>query len=164
MRRFLKAATITLIAVLCLFNVKTAKADTPAFSLFDTSGKYISLSDYRGQYVVLNFWAFWCDTWKHELPSLIDLYGDEPADHFKLLAISVDGTRLPVFEHNTAGQNIPFPVLLDTGSTVSKAYNVAHVPTVIILDPSGKVRFSTYGYPGNHVLLSELRKIESSGQ
>jgi alkyl hydroperoxide reductase subunit AhpC len=79
-----------------------------------------------------------------------------------LLAISVDGARLPVFEHNTAGQKIPFPVLLDTGSTVSKAYNVAHVPTVIIIDPTGKVRYLAYGYPGNHDLLSELRKIESS--
>jgi len=168
MNRYANAAAIGLTAFICLFTVGAAKADAPpaplqAFSLFDTSGRYISLSDYKGQYVVLNFWAFWCDTWKQELPSLINLYSDESADHFALLAVSIDGARLPVFERNTSGQKIPFPVLLDTGSTVSKTYRVTHVPTVIILDRNGKVCYSTFGYPGNHVVLSELRKIESSG-
>jgi peroxiredoxin len=148
--------------VVCLLPMRQASEEaTRNFSLFDTSGTYVSLSDYKGQYVVLNFWAIWCDTWKEELPSLLTLTSDEEQDHFQLLAISVDGARLPVFERDTAGRQIPFPVLLDPGSTVSRSYKIAHVSTVIILDRSGRVHYSTYGYPGNHVLFSALRRIEN---
>ena len=163
-----KLVAIALIASTLFSALRPSMASSlsqqpPPFTLFDTAGKYVSLSDYKGQVVILNFWAFWCDTWKQELPSLTDLYSDEKQDHFRLLAISIDGTRVPVFERDTSGQKIPFPVLLDTGSNVSRSYGVRHVPTVVILDKEGKVRYSAYGYPGNHVLISELRKIESAG-
>ncbi|MDQ2798975.1 MAG: redoxin domain-containing protein, partial [Armatimonadota bacterium] len=43
-------------------------SQAPAFSLLDSQGRQVRLDDYKGQVVVLNFWAFWCDTWKAELP------------------------------------------------------------------------------------------------
>ncbi len=135
----------------------------PNFALFDTNASYFDLSKQKGEYIVLNFWAFWCDTWKAEMPSLTQLSTDQDTDHFKLVAISVDGTRLPAFERDTAGTTVPFPVLLDSTGEVSKQYNVTHVPTVVIIDKAGRIRYSAYGYPGNHVLLSALRRIENRG-
>ncbi len=133
----------------------------PAFSLPDINGKLVSLDDYRGKVIVLNFWAFWCDTWKAEMPHLQELIGQQDELGFRLVAISVDGTRLPEFQSRTGGGKVPFPVLMDFGGQVRTRYNVAHVPTVVIIDRMGRVRYTAYGYPGNYVVLRELRKLAS---
>ncbi|MCW3060341.1 MAG: Thiol-disulfide isomerase and thioredoxin [Capsulimonas sp.] len=145
-------------------------ADGPAigsqaqsFTLADTQGKRVSLSDYQGKVVVLNFWAFWCDTWKAEMPSLRELAPRQDELGFRLVAVSVDSARLPEFQNRTDGGKVPFPVLLDNQKQVSTQYNIAHVPTVVIIDRAGKVRYTARAYPGNHVILAELRKIASSG-
>jgi peroxiredoxin len=119
----------------------------------------VRLDDYRGRIVFLNFWAFWCDTWKAEMPHLHALIPQQDELGFRLIAISVDGTRLPEFQNRTAGGKFPFPVLLDVGGQVSARYQVAHVPTVVIIDRAGRARYTATGYPGNHVVLRELRKL-----
>lgn len=130
----------------------------PDFALLDVNGKQHRLADFKGKTVVLNFWAFWCDTWKDELPHLKELADQQDELGFCLVAISVDGTRLLEFLKRTNG-DVPFPVLLDVGGKVSAAYQVAHVPTVVLVDGEGRVRFVKSGYPGNHVVLGEVRKI-----
>ncbi len=134
--------------------------DAPQFALPDIKGKQVSLEEYRGKPVVLNFWAFWCDTWKAELPYLKELAPRRNEIGFRMLAISVDGTRLQEFQRVTEGKT-PFPVLLDVGGKVSAQYHIAHVPTVVILDGVGKVRYVKVGYPGNEAVLHQLRRLVS---
>lgn len=133
-------------------------ASAPAFTLPDTEGRARSLSEWAGRPVVLNFWAFWCDTWKAELPSLRELAADQSTLGFSLVAVSVDGTRVPEFTRQR-GTPTPFPVLLDMQSVVSQAYGVAHVPTVVILDGQGRVRYTHIGYPGDDAVRSVLRRL-----
>src|SRR5207302_1698894 len=78
----------------------------PAFALPDIHGRQVRLDDYRGQVVVLNFWAFWCDTWKAEMPHLQELIPQQEELGFRLIAISVDGTRLPEFSTFGPGARI----------------------------------------------------------
>ncbi|MDQ2686233.1 MAG: TlpA family protein disulfide reductase [Armatimonadota bacterium] len=130
----------------------------PAFSLPDIQGRPHALSEYRGRITVLNFWAFWCDTWKAEMPHLTELAQAQNEQGFQIVAISVDGTRLQEFRRRHP-KPLPFPVLLDVGGATSRQYGIAHVPTVIILDPQGRVRYVHSGYPGNAVVLSQIRRI-----
>lgn len=134
----------------------------PLFTLPDVKGKTFELQAQRGEIVVLNFWAFWCDTWKAELPHLKTLSARQKDMGFRLVALSVDGTRLREFMNITGG-NLPFPVLLDPGGSISRQYQIAHVPTVIILDKEGKIRYRTFGYPGNDAVLHEITRITSDG-
>lgn len=160
--------TFPLAFLLLLMPLSNRAADTaggpargsqaPAFSLLDSQGRQVRLDDYKGQVVVLNFWAFWCDTWKAELPHLTELATRQDEMGFRLVAASVDGTRYPEFLKLTKGK-VPFPVLMDVGGQVSAQYKVRHVPTVVIIDKEGRVRFTASGYPGNHIVLRELRKI-----
>ncbi len=138
--------------------ITSADSIAPAFSLPDVKGKTFDLQAHRGEIVVLNFWAFWCDTWKAELPHLKTLAARQNEMGFRLVAVSVDGTRLREFMNITNG-NLPFPVLLDGGASVSQRFRIAHVPTVIILDNTGKIRYRTFGYPGNDVVLHEITRI-----
>jgi peroxiredoxin len=150
----------------CIVGVGAAvkPGDTaPSFTLPDIHGRQFRLDDYRGRVVVLNFWAFWCDTWKAELPHMKELAARQGEMGFQLLAVSVDGKRLPEFLKRTKGK-VPFPVLLDPGGKVSAQYGIAHVPTVVILDREGRARSVRFGYPGNHVVLSELRKLTAQNE
>ncbi|BDI29588.1 thiol:disulfide interchange protein [Capsulimonas corticalis] len=137
-------------------------SQAPGFTLADTQGKHVSSADYRGQILVLNFWAFWCDTWKAETPQLRELAPRQDELGFRLVAVSVDGARLPEFQRSAHG-GVPFPVLLDDQKQVSAQYHIAHVPTVVIVDRAGKVRYTARAYPGNYAILAELRKIASTG-
>ena len=164
----MRVMTLLLLLALCPPTLAAAKPSgpsvgsrAPAFSLPDINGRLINLEDYRGKVVVLNFWAFWCDTWKAEMPHFQDLIGRQDELGFRLVAVSVDGTRLPEFQHRTGGGKVPFPVLMDFGGQVRSRYDVAHVPTVVIIDRTGRVRYTAYGYPGNYVVLRELRKLAS---
>ena len=160
--------TKILCAIFLLLTMSTAHAQppngppigksAPTFVLPDMQGQPFRLEDYKGRTLVLNFWAFWCDTWKAEMPSLEELASRQDELNFHLVAVSVDGTRLSEFARRTGG-SMPFPVLLDAGGRVSARCRVHHVPTLVIVGPDGVVRFTTCGYPGNAVVLRELRKI-----
>lgn len=138
-------------------RVISVGAIAPAFSLPDVTGKQHRLEEYAGQVTVLNFWAFWCDTWKAEMPHLRALASLAGEHGFRLVTISVDGTRLEEFREHV-GASPPFPVLLDIGGQVSQRYQVIHVPTVVILDATGHVRYVHSGYPGNDIILSQVRQ------
>ena len=133
----------------------------PLFDLPDISGKRLRLDEYRGRTVVLNFWAFWCDTWKAEMPHLRELAKRQDELNFRIVAISVDGTRLPEFAPAASAEN-RFPVALDVGGQVSGQYGIAHVPTVVILDPQGRVQYTCVAWPGNQLILNRLRALSSS--
>lgn len=133
-------------------------AQAPAFTLPDTEGRARTLTEWAGRPVVLNFWAFWCDTWKAELPSLRALSEAQAVLGFSLVTVSVDGTRVPEFVRQR-GTPVPFPALLDIGGEVSRVYGITHVPTVVVLDAQGRVCYAHTGYPGNDALLSVLRRL-----
>lgn len=130
----------------------------PAFQLFDIHGKEYRLADFKGKPTVINFWAFWCDTWKEELPHLAELAGRQHDMGFRIVAISVDGTRLREFRKRTGGK-LPYPVLLDVGGKVSAKYQITGVPTVVILDSAGRVQSFRVGCQSAAVLLDTLRGL-----
>ena len=140
-------------------RAEPAIADAPTFVLADTHGRQTRSDDLKGAVLVLNFWAFWCDTWKEELPHLKALAGKQEEVGFRLVAVSVDGTRMEEFRRLTHDA-LPFSVLLDAGGAVSAAYHVEHVPTVVVIDATGRIRFRSVGYPGNDVVLHEVKRAE----
>jgi peroxiredoxin len=163
-------AFLCVLCVLCVFVVQAPPGSAnapgspaPGFVLPDIYGRQVRLNDYRGQVVVLNFWAFWCDTWKAEMPHLQELIARQEELGFRLVAVTVDGTRLPEFRKRAGSGKPPFPILLDVDGQVSARYKVTHVPTVVIIDRAERIRYTAAGYPGNHVVMRELRKLASTG-
>jgi len=165
-----KALKVLLSLALLLTLVITANADAqkpksglapgtaaPPLALPDLVGKVVHLKEYRGQVVVLNFFAFWCDTWKEEWPHLLKLAKLQKPEKFAIVCASVDGARQQQFRQLTGG-NAPFPVLMDSRGYASKAFNITHVPTVMVLDKNGVVRYIHSGYPSGKAVLAAVRK------
>jgi thiol-disulfide isomerase/thioredoxin len=124
---------------LASLEVESLHFPAPAFKLADAEGHPRSLADYRGKFVLLNFWATWCPPCRAEIPSMSRLaeeLDDEP--NFALVALSVDDDWAAVkgFFH---GRVPGFQILLDQGARVSEAYGTSKFPESYVVDPSGQV-------------------------
>ena len=108
----------------------------PAFTLLDLAGEEVSLEDFRGQVVVLNFWAEWCGPCRLEIPTFSRYARNRP--DVVVLGIATDGTA-PRLRAAARRLDIAYPVLVGDPETVS-AYEVSSLPTTVIVGPEGDIR------------------------
>jgi peroxiredoxin len=124
-------------------------APAPPFTLAAKGGSNVSLAQYKGQVVMLNFWASWCGPCRQEMPLLESIYKKYNKLGFTLIGVNVEP------DSNAANEwlkqtPVSFPILYDKDSKVSKMYDVAGMPSTVIIDRSGKVRVLHRGYkPGD---------------
>lgn len=126
----------------------------PELAITDARGvpKGVKLADFRGKWVLLDFWAVWCSTCvHHSLPELTKFYEEHAADRdrFEILAIcntevekahtinAFDALAAPIVEKVWAGKPLPFPVLVDGEGKTSGVYGIQGWPSVLLIDPQG---------------------------
>ncbi|MEZ5566532.1 MAG: TlpA disulfide reductase family protein [Gammaproteobacteria bacterium] len=119
------------------------------FSLKARSGEAVSLASLKGQVVLINFWATWCAPCRKEMPLLEQIHKKYASLGFTMLGVNVEeDTRMM----DTFLKDVPvdFPILLDPENGVSKLYNVSAMPSTVIVDRKGNIRFVHQGYqPGD---------------
>jgi len=126
-----------------------ADGPAPQFSLASRDGKDVSLTQYHGQVVMINFWASWCGPCRQEMPLLESIYKKYNKLGFTLLGVNVEPDPKAAEEWLKATP-VSFPILFDKDSKVSKLYDVAGMPSTVIIDRAGKVRVLHRGYkPGD---------------
>ncbi len=128
--------------------------DTPVTAM-DGTTKHL-MSDWKGQVVVLNFWATWCIPCVAELPALDHLAADNPG--ITVLALSADRAGADAVRPFLAAHNITHAtILLDPHMEAGRAFNVAGFPTTLIIDPSGHLRGRLEG-PANWAAAADTIK------
>jgi peroxiredoxin len=120
-------------------------AAAPDFTLNVMGGQNLHLKDQRGRVVMVNFWATWCGPCRQEMPQLNRLFEKYRASGFVLLGVNVDDDSSKAKEV-ASKLGVTFPVLLDTDKTVSKLYDLSTMPSTVIIDRDGKVRYMHRGY------------------
>jgi len=129
----------------------TGGSGAPAaeFQLASRGGQAVALSELRGQVGLINFWATWCGPCRKEMPLLEQIQKNYGPLGFTMLGVNVEeDTRLM----DTFLKDVPvtFPILLDPANGVSKLYNVSAMPSTVIVDRKGNVRFIHQGFqPGD---------------
>jgi len=111
----------------------------PDFTLQALDGKEVSLHDYRGKHLLINFWATWCAPCKVEMPSIETLYRKFKMEKFDVLAISNDMFGAKIVRPYAETQGFTFTVLLDPILRVSKQFGVVSLPTTFLIDPEGRI-------------------------
>ena len=139
---------LVLIASLLMTNpVWSASTSGPApnFTLKSLSGKNLKLSELSGNVVLINFWASWCGPCLQEMPLLNAIHKKYEPLGFTVLGVNVeensDNARAFLAE-----RGVDFPILLDTMNQVSKMYDVVAMPTTVVVDRDGNMRFLHKGY------------------
>jgi peroxiredoxin len=117
----------------------------PDFTLQTAAGSNLRLTEQRGQVVMLNFWATWCGPCKQEMPHLNKLYEKYHASGFVLLGMNIDDDPRTAIA-TAAKLGVHFPVLLDTDKKVSRLYDLSEMPSTVLIDRDGRVRFIHLGY------------------
>jgi peroxiredoxin len=114
------------------------------FTLEALDGTEVSLGEYRGMVVLLNFWATWCPSCRAEIPDIEEAYQARQDDGFVVLGVNVEETRESVAPFVEA-MGMTYPVLLDEGGQVLKMYRAIGLPISVILDQEGVIRVRHVG-------------------
>jgi peroxiredoxin len=108
------------------------------FRLKDVDGRQVSLSDFKGKIVFLNFWTTWCPTCRIEMPSMEKLYQKMKEKNFAMVTINLQETTSKVKKFFKA-YKLTFTVFLDTTGEVGTAFGIYQIPTTFILDKEGRI-------------------------
>ena len=121
----------------------------PDFTLQSRDGETVSLSQFHGQVVMINFWATWCGPCREEMPHLEALHQRYSALGFTLLGVNVEensGDAVAWLEETP----VSFSVLFDPENSVSELYDVVAMPSTVLVDRQGNVRFLHHGYQAGY--------------
>lgn len=144
-------ALAALLACLTLSGASGAGAPgaAPEFRLANRAGGEMTLSGLRGQVVMINFWASWCGPCRQEFPALDQIYAKYKPMGFTLVAINVESEKSDA-ERFLGQQKVSFPILFDPDNQVSGSYGVRAMPTTVLVDRQGRLRWSHMAYkPGD---------------
>jgi peroxiredoxin len=142
-------ATTVAVLGIALPALAGTPAPAPTFTLASRSGQDVSLAQYKGNVVMINFWASWCGPCRQEMPLLEGIYKKYNKMGFTMIGVNVEPDSNAANEWLKATP-VSFPILYDRDSKVSKLYDVAGMPSTVIIDRSGKLRVLHRGYkPGD---------------
>jgi peroxiredoxin len=153
-------AACLLIALPALATTGSSSA-APDFRLASRAGKAVALSDFRGNVVMLNFWATWCGPCRQEMPLLESIHKKYAKLGFTLIGVNVEPDSRAADDWLKKHAAVTFPIVYDTDSRVSKLYKVAGMPSSVIVDRKGVVRVVHKGYkPGDeNAYLDHIRAL-----
>ena len=159
--------TVLLIILACVLLVtgcsepSTAQVgkQAPDFTLQNLDGQSVSLSDFRGKPVLINFWATWCRPCVYEMPYLQETYEEWSSKGLVMLAINMGESPFTVKQFLQA-YNLTLPALIDIQGDAARKYNIISIPTSFFVDSDGIIREKIIGaFPNKGTIEQHLDKI-----
>ena len=136
----------------------TAGSPAPDFTLQTLKGETVSLKDYRGEVLLINFWATWCPPCRSEMPDMEDLYIERKNQDFTVLAINIQEADKPVSSF-VDRYGLTFPVLMDVTGEVSQQFGVQSLPTSFFVDKEGRIAGFSMGAMNKSAMLKKLQRV-----
>ncbi|SFE28801.1 Peroxiredoxin [Lentibacillus persicus] len=131
----------------------------PDFQLETLNGEQVALSDYRGQRVMVNFWATWCPPCRAEMPDMQSFYENK---NVEILAINLTGTessREGVSDF-TDEFGLTFPILMDENTQVANDYQIQPIPSSFMIDSNGRIQFKALGAMNYEMMVQEFEMMQ----
>lgn len=129
------------------FGIDTATTSVaPSLQLPSLQGETVSLESYRGQVVLVNFWATWCPPCRLEMPGFQRVYEDKRDDGFVVIALSTDRGDQQAVREFVEKRDLTFPVAMATGGVVNGFGSVRALPTSFLIDREGRIRQEVKGF------------------
>jgi peroxiredoxin len=148
---------------------KTVRSDkerktAPDFSLKDANGKTVTLSEYKGKVVLLNFWATWCGPCKIEIPWFMDFEQQYKNRGFAVLGVSMDQDGWDVVKPYVEEKKINYRVALGNDSVGDLYGGIESLPTTFIIDREGRVAATHLGLVSKSDYQNEILQLLDGAQ
>jgi len=137
-------------------------AAAPDFELPSLDGRKVKLSDFRGQAVLLNFWATWCSPCKIEMPWFVELQKQYAKDGLVVLGVAMDDTESSKIAEFASDLGVNYPVLLGTDQVSDDYGDVRALPTTFYIDRNGTIVAKAVGLLGRQEIEEDVRKALST--
>ncbi len=140
-RNFLMTLTVFII-IISFFIFTGCKSTSGDFTLMDLDGNEISLSDFNGKVLILNFWATWCPPCREEIPDFVEVYNEYESEDVQFIGVSnEDISTLRSFVED---YNISYPILIDDENIMGK-WGISAIPTTFVFDKDGQIISKSVG-------------------
>ena len=134
----------------------------PNFTLETLTGESVTLADFKGKKVILNFWATWCPPCRTEMPHFQDYY-EEYGEQEDVIILAANTTYNDKgIDHIQAFVNsfdLTFPILLMPDERISKSYEIINLPSTFMIDTEGRVQYHVTGALDEKVLHEYVKKL-----
>ena len=163
-------AVAGVIILIAIFTVACDKGSTgsttagelknaPDFKLEKVGGGMVKLSEYKGNIIILDFWATWCPPCIKEIPDFVELQKEYGAKGLVILGISLDQNTKKALPPFMKKYKINYPILLTDGK-VDKAYGgVSGIPTTFVIDQKGAIYKQYVGFRPKQVFESDIKAL-----
>ena len=133
--------------------------ELPPFQLEDTDGVLRSLSDWKGQVILLNFWATWCPPCKYEIPDFMEYQTAHEEEGFQIIGIGIDDAAAIREYYDAMGMN--YPVLMATDSRMMSDWGNREqvLPYSVVIDRTGEIRYIHRGQLDPAVFDAEIKPL-----
>jgi peroxiredoxin len=160
-RSFLCALGLGFLGTVSLAAVPTLMGkEAPDFVLKSMDGRNVRLSEFRGEVVLINFWARWASESRLEMPALDKINATYSRAGLVVIGVSVDEDLVRAREF-AAAMKVGYPILFSTTADIGRAYLLQKMPMTILVDREGVVRYSNSGYRrgDDHAYLDKIREL-----
>jgi len=163
MKRKRLIATVVLILVVgfgaMLYGTSQGNAQkAPDFTLQDIDGNPVTLSDFEGKVIILDFWATWCGPCRMEIPGFVDLQ-DRYADDVVIVGVSLDQGGPADVVPFAKEYNINYPVVYGNGNVVQQWGGIRGIPTTFVIDRDFRVQRKYVGYQSHTVFEKDIQDL-----
>jgi peroxiredoxin len=164
MRRVLLAGSLILGALFAAASLAATPSivgkEAPDFVLKGLDGRNLRLSEFRGQVVLVNFWARWAGDTRLLMPALDRINTTYQRAGLVVLGVSVDDDLRRAREFANA-MSVSYPILFDAGSTLGQDYQLQKMPMTVLVDRAGVIRYSSVGFKrgDERVYLDQIREL-----
>jgi peroxiredoxin len=126
--------------------------DAPDFFLKDLNGNEITLDDFEGKVLFVNFWATWCPPCRQEIPGFVETYALYHEKGMEILGISLDRQGDEVVKKFAEKYEVNYPVAMGTSQLIQDFQPGQYIPVTFIIDREGKIRHRHVGYMDKTVM------------
>jgi len=137
----------------------TVGGEAPDFTLPNLDGESVSLSDFSGRPLLINFWKTSCPPCRHEMPYLEEVYAAQQDTELVMLTINIGESPATISDF-LQNNDLSLPVIIDTDAAVARTYGLPGIPTTFFIDRDGIIKSKVIGaFPSKEAIDSRLSEI-----